>query len=315
MVTILSSHTAAPGLTATRLLHYAIFLQGFTYKIVYRNTLKHANVDFFLRFPLELANETSDACNVFQIQHINTVINVEVVAEHTKNDKTLTEFIKEIEVDSNNLNKQGEYTLVNGCLMRGIRVVIPDTLKSKILTELHLGHLGIVKMKGLARSYIYWKGIDKDIEQMCKSCKSCANNQNQRNNTKPHPWENPKGPWERIHIDFAGPMNGKTYLIIIDSFSKWPEVYNMKTITSTATIERLIDCFSRFGLPSTIVSDNGRQFVSEEFAKFMKDNGIKHVFTAPYYPASNGQAERYVHTIKRAVMYQPLFYFLTVTYA
>lgn len=120
--------------------------------------------------------------------------------------------ICKIKDNSNNVNKLGEYTIENGCLLRGIRVVIPETLKEKILAELHLGHLGIVKMKGLARSYVHWTGIDKNIERTCKSCKICTNEQNQVVNVKPHPWEYPKG---RIHMDFAGQIFVKNYIIII----------------------------------------------------------------------------------------------------
>jgi hypothetical protein len=79
-------------------------------------------------------------------------------------------------------------------------------------------------------------------------------------------------------------------------------VYTMKTISSKTTIENLRECFARFGLPVTIVSDNGSQFTSEEFQQFCKNNGIKHITSAPFFPASNGQAERYVQTIKTGLI-------------
>ena len=67
------------------------------------------------------------------------------------------------------------------------------------------------------------------------------------------------------------------------------------------TINVLMVLFSRYGLPEQIVSDNGPQFCSEEFACFMKENGIKHIFCSPYHPSSNGLAERFVQTFKRAM--------------
>ena len=72
----------------------------------------------------------------------------------------------------------------------------------------------------------------------------------------------------------------------------------MKSTTSAATIEKLREMFAIHGLPATLVSDNGSNFTSSEFEEFMKKNGIRHVKVAPYYPASNGLAERAVRTSK-----------------
>lgn len=91
------------------------------------------------------------------------------------------------------------------------------------------------------------------------------------------------------------------FLIVLDSFSKWIEVYPMKSITSSETIEKLKDCMARFGLPNTIVSDNGRQFTSNEFSTFCSKNGIKHLTSAPYNPQSNGAAENAVKSFKNGM--------------
>ena len=81
-------------------------------------------------------------------------------------------------------------------------------------------------------------------------------------------------------MDFLGPLKGKYYLIIMDSFSKWPEVYAMTKINSEDTVKNLRDFCSRFGLPKKIISHNGKQLVSEEFENFCKMNNIKHVTSA-----------------------------------
>lgn len=90
--------------------------------------------------------------------------------------------------------------------------------------------------------------------------------------------------FDRFHIDFLGPFHGKIYLIITDSYSKWPKIYGMATVHSANTIDKLCDCFARCGLPNTIVSDNGTQFTSIEFVNFCTNNGLIHVTTAPYHP-------------------------------
>ena len=90
------------------------------------------------------------------------------------------------------------------------------------------------------------------------------------------------------------------FLVVVDAHSKWPEVIPAGSTTSSSTIEVLRDLFARFGIPEQIVSDNGAQFVSEDFQAFVKSNGIRHITSAPYHPATNGLAERAVQTFKQA---------------
>lgn len=114
-----------------------------------------------------------------------------------------------------------------------------------------------------------------------------------------HKWIKPDKAWSRLHIDYAGPFQGKVFLILIDAYSKWPEVKIMPNMSSTMLIKTLREIFAEQGLPDTVVSDNGSSFVSEEFKQFLSANGIKQVLVPPYHPASNGQAERTVQTVKK----------------
>jgi len=88
------------------------------------------------------------------------------------------------------------------------------------------------------------------------------------------------------------------FLIIVDAHSKWMEVHATTTSTSTVTIKKLHQTFAVHGLHEDIMSDNGTCFTSEEFQQFMQRNGIHHVTTAPWHPATNGLAERAVQTLK-----------------
>ena len=90
-------------------------------------------------------------------------------------------------------------------------------------------------------------------------------------------------------------------LVAVDAHSKWPEVIIVNRTTSAKTVAVLREMFARNGLPLQLVSDNGPQFCSEEFQQFMATNGIKHTRTAPYHPASNGQAERLVQSVKQSL--------------
>ena len=91
------------------------------------------------------------------------------------------------------------------------------------------------------------------------------------------------------------------FLVVVDAHSKWVEVVKMSSTTSSKTIAKLRKLFSAYGLPDQLVSDNGSQFTSDKFLCFMKTNGIKHIFTSPYHPKSNGEAERFVQTLKNAL--------------
>lgn len=88
------------------------------------------------------------------------------------------------------------------------------------------------------------------------------------------------------------------YLIIIDSFSKWIDVKELPDITAETTIRAFREFFSTWGIPLTLVTDNGPTFTSDKFTTFLKFNGVKHIRTAPYHPASNGEAENAVRTFK-----------------
>ena len=158
-------------------------------------------------------------------------------------------------------------------------------------------------MKSLARTYIWWPSIDKAVEECAKACSSCQENRHSPAKAPLHPWAWPTVPWERVHVDFAGPVMGKMLFVVTDAdaHSKWPEVCVMDSTTSSKTITVLREMFARYGLPRQLVSDNGPQFTSSEFKQFLHCNGVKHITTAPYHPSSNGAAERLVQTVKQAI--------------
>ena len=188
------------------------------------------------------------------------------------------------------------------CVLKASRVIVPVKLKDKVMQMLHSEYVGISKTKNLARYYVWWHKIDENIENLVKSCEPCHLNRNDPEKHSSHSWQYPSKPWERIHIDFCGPFRNHMYLIVVDTYSKSPEVIRMSSSTSTSeTIKVLISLFSRQGLPDKLVSDNGPQFTSDEFEEFMSNCGILHIKTAPYHPQTNGEAERFIQTFKNFV--------------
>jgi len=143
--------------------------------------------------------------------------------------------------------------------------------------------------------------MDEDIEELVKHCSYCQKANPSLPKAPLHSWEWPSQPWSRLHLDFAGPFMGHMYLLIVDAHSKWVDVHIIQSITSEKTIEKLRSVLATHGLPKQIVTDNGTSFTSDKFQDFVKKNGIKHTFSAPYHSATNGQAERAVQTFKQGL--------------
>ena len=199
--------------------------------------------------------------------------------------------------------RKDELSIEDGCVLWGNRVIIPTSLQTLVLKELHVSHPGICRMKALARSYVCWPNRDRVIAESVKECKPCKEHQNMPAKAPLHPLENITQPWTRLHIDFAGPFLGRVFLIVVDAYSKWIEAFPLSpnNYGSKVTIDCLRSAFATHGLPQLDVSDNGTSFTSTEFQSFMKNNGIRHVTSAPYHPSTNGHAERAVQSFKNAL--------------
>ena len=199
------------------------------------------------------------------------------------------------------LHHRNDLTIQQGCVLWGTRVLVPSVLQQDILNEMHNTHLGMTKMKLLARAYVWWPKIDNHIEKLVLTCEICQELRTEPRKAQIHPWIYPSSPWSRVHLDYAGPVKGSMYLVVMDAYSKFPEIIKMSSTTSQATVQALQEIFSRYGLPEIIVSDNCPQFVSGDFAIFCRRNGILHRTSAAYKPATNGQAERIVQILKVAL--------------
>ena len=317
LTAILGAKKGIPSLAAARLQRWAVLLSAYQYEIQFKSTSDHANADGLSRLPLSDSKEASVVCSsepsVFNISQIESLpVTAAQVEAATRTDPILSKVLhytkqgwprtqQSTEALKPFRQRSQELTVEGGCLLWGMRVVIPKKLQGQILQELHRDHPGASRMKSSARSYFWWPGLDKEIENLAKSCLACQSVRHAPATAPLHPWVWPSRPWQRIHVDFAGPFLGKSFLVVVDAHSKWPEVFEMSSTTASKTIATLRHLFSAYGLPEQLVSDNGPQFVSEEFQTFMKQNGVKHIRCAPYHPSSNGAAERFIQTFKQAM--------------
>ena len=229
------------------------------------------------------------------------------VAKATREDRVLgklTLAIRSGELDEKDVDLKPFKSILdslyveNDVIYHGTRIVVPSKQQERLLSELHMTHMGIVKMKIVARQYFWWPLINKQIEKICNSCKGCNKYRKRPAPAPLCPWPYARRPLERVHVDFCE-FRGKMLLIMIDAFSKyiWVHIMNIDT-TALKTLAVLYGWFCERGFPATLVSDNGPQFISDEFRQKMIKWGIKHIFSPPYHPASNGLCEKAVDIIK-----------------
>ena len=147
-------------------------------------------------------------------------------------------------------------------------VMIPIKLRRAVLKQLHSGYSGINRIKAISCSIVYWPNIDSDIEKTIKNRVPCMEAQKNPPRIIDSHWTYLEQPWSKIHMDFVGPINGLSFLVVVDAHSKWPEVFPMKNTVTLSSISILIRLFNQHGQPETLVFDNGTQFTSELFRHF-----------------------------------------------
>ena len=308
---ILSDKTGLPSLAALRLQRWALILMAHDYELRYRKAQDHGNCDCLSRLPGGTDNYLATELPVNYFSLVDELpITAKQVAEQSRKDPVISAAMDYTSTGwchkcpSDDLrpyfNRREQLSTDKGCLLWGTRVIIPPKFQQKLLNELHTTHPGVVRMKSMARAYIWFPNMDSQIEELVKGCSTCQAMQKSAPVVPLSPWQYPLRCWERIHIDFAE-LDRTQYLVLIDSYSKWLEVKQMRTSTSQQTIKELRQIFASYGLPQVLVSDNGPQLVSLDFENFLKSNGIQHIMSAPYHPASNGAAERSVQTVKLAL--------------
>ena len=184
----------------------------------------------------------------------------------------------------------------DGLLFAGERLLIPASSRQDILKKLHEGHLGVQKCKSRAKDIMYWPSMSQDIEDEVKKCAICATyrNSNQKEPLLPHTV--PERPWAKLGSDIFT-FGGRDYLVVVDYFSKYPEVVHLENKTATGVIRALKPIFARHGIPDEFMSDN-MPFSSHRFTTFAREWGFKLTTSSPRYPQSNGQSERCIQTVK-----------------
>lgn len=322
LLTIFNHNKGIPVMAAGRIQRWALYLSAFDFTIEHIKGGKNFS-DALSRLPLSISGDTDLVEPENEQTYLNFItenfpiksITYTQIKAETRKDRELATVFENIR--NNNLANvptnigdinMGPYKLrsneliIDGdVILWGYRVLIPKTLRQTILQDVHSSHMGIVKTKSICRSYFWWPGIDREIENLIRNCSACNILQPDPRKAELIPWVNPNISWSRIHLDYAGPFHGFYFLIIVDAYSKWIEVFKTKRPNAHFTLNHLYEVVTRYGLPHDIVTDNGTQFNNKDFLDFTKLFKIRHTFTPPGYPATNGQAESSVKIVKKVL--------------
>nr|VZI34367.1 unnamed protein product [Spirometra erinaceieuropaei] len=274
----LGSKKDIPVYSASRLQRWATNLLGYDFDIRYCRTTDSGQADALSRL-ISNQQEPEEGTVVAAIS-----IEVDVCRQ-------LPEAIRGIPVTAADIRRATEQDPVLRQAITYAHTCWPTTALAGDLRQLFL-----------RRASLSVPGIDGDIDDLVRRCSRCQQAAKMPPRQPPVPWEPPERPWSRVHIDFAGPLNGVSYLILVDAYSKWPEIAPLNPATASATITFLRRIFSQHGLPEVLVSDNGSQFTSSTFEDCCRQHNIQHLRSPPYHPQSNAQAKRFVDTFKRALL-------------
>ena len=307
-----------------RLARWSTRLMMFKFELRYKKGSLHVLPDYLSRFPVssdDLVFHVTDDSDLFvnQIASLASVSISEFRAE-TERDEVLSavsesvgkgwKFSKEHYSDKLRpfFQLRNELSLVSGVLFRGERFVVPSSLREKIFELAHEGHLGIVRTKAKIRETFWWPGLDSHVENSVRNCSVCQEaDKSAKFFSSLPPVKVPKGTecWHKLSVDIKGPMYAnprdcRFAIVLVDVFSRWPEVKFVPDVTSSKIIEFLEEIFSREGFCDVLLSDNGSVFTSSEFEDYLSSRGIKHELSPIYYPQYN-PVERFNGTLKNFI--------------
>ena len=306
-----------------RIERWNLRLQDYDFDIQYIKGLDNPS-DFLSRHHPTSTNVHTDEFAAVSAKYLNFLVSHAVpkamtlsqIQDATKSDKTLQHLTHVIQTNQwNFINKhdhdpeiskaeiqafskiRDELSIAedSGIILRGSRIVLPNSLRQKAIEIAHEGHQGVVKTKRLLREKVWFPGIDNLVQQNIETCIPC---QATGSKSKPEPLEMtdlPPEVWHTVNIDFCGPFPGGEYLlVVIDAYSRFPEVEIVSSTSSKVTIPKLERIFATHGLPQFVMSDNGPLFPGQEFHQFMKELGATHKPSSPLWPQGNAEVERFM---------------------
>eukprot|EP00794_Sanderia_malayensis_P016489 gene16489-18129_t len=191
-----------------------------------------------------------------------------------------------------------ELAIHDALIYRGERVIVPRVLRPAMKEEIHNSHLGIQACLRRARECVFWPAMNAEIKDYISECDICQSyGANQQRETL-FPVEIPERPWQIVSTDLCD-WNGNNYLVTVDHYSNFIEVDKLPNTLSKTVIKKLKTRMSRYRQCDIVISDNGPQFISNDFESFAKSWNFIHHTSSPYHSQGNGRAEAAVKIAKR----------------
>ena len=191
-----------------------------------------------------------------------------------------------------------ELAVIDGIILKGKCIIIPNSLKEQVLSQLHTNHMGIEKTKLLAQESVYWASINADIEKYIKQCPTCLQFQQMHPQERIIHHDLPLWAWEVVGADVSH-YNNTNYLCIVDYNSKFPIVKRLEGLSVKSLTSAVKIIFADYGIPHKIMSDAGTNFVSDRFQKFCRTISVEQATSSAYHHQSNGQVEACIKCIKQ----------------
>lgn len=303
-----------------RLQRMLLRLQRYDFKLVFKRGKELHIADTLSRACINNADDINLCTEEIEAQVCSVITNLEITDHQLSKLTHLTDvddelkLLKQYIVNSWPMHKKqlpdvvrhywnfkDELSLCKNLVLRGTAILIPKCMREEMLHRLHYTHCGINKTTLRAKGVIFWPGMYTQIESMILSCETCIlySKSNRKEPLKPHPV--PNLPWEKIGIDFLE-LEGQVYMIVIDYYSKYTEVFSLPSMKSVTVISKLKSIFSRHGIPKVVFSDGGTQFTASTFQEFSKAWGFSHKTSSPLYAQANGMVERTVQTLKNMLV-------------
>ncbi|GFO24442.1 Pol polyprotein [Plakobranchus ocellatus] len=286
-------------------------MKRFNAEVVHRSGKELTIADTLSRFPLNTIEEPTTVQAVesytepFENYISITPDRLNKIKAATVHDTTLQKVITYKlngwpDKSSVNLSKfrqvAGKLSVRDGLLIMEQRVVIPESERAQVLGKLHKSHQRINKCRKFAQETVRWPGLSTELKNLICNCKICQESRPEQRREPLQPTKLPSRPWKKLGIDLLE-FRKKSYLVVMDYYSRWLEIAFISNTSANTVITKLRVIFATHGLPDEL-SDNGPQFASGEFQRFVNEMEIKHVTSSPHFPQSNGLAESGVKIAK-----------------
>ena len=248
-------------------------------------------------------------------------VNAKECRELQDSDLSLIKLFERVQMPGKDVGgSREEFSIRDGLLYRRVvnletkqtvwQLVVPKGLQESVLIAAHDGifggHMGAGSTFKKIKPFFFWPGYRKDTKDYCRSCSVCQKTYPKGRVPAAPLQKTPliDTPFSRVAIDLIGPINPPSsqghrwVLTLVDVATRYPEAIPLKSISTEAVAEALVEIFSRLGIPDEILSDRGSQFTSDVMREVYRLLSVAQVLSAPYHPQTNGLVERFNASLK-----------------